>query len=67
VTAAGLAAFDANVTGLAPQVQASFMVLECPVGYYGVGGLVGSTCTKCPCGSTTVTAATADAQCSSKH
>lgn len=28
-------------------------VLDCPVGYYGTGGGVGSQCTKCPCGSST--------------
>jgi hypothetical protein len=67
-SAAGLAAFAVNTAILTAQMQASLVVLECPVGYYGVGGAVDSTCTQCPCGSTTtVTGATSEGACTGKH
>jgi hypothetical protein len=67
-SAAGLAAFAVNTSNLTAQMQASLLVLECPVGYYGLGGEAGSTCTQCPCGSTTtVTGAASEDACSGKH
>lgn len=67
-SATGLAAFAVNTTGMTLQAQAGLVVLECPVGYYGDGGEVGSTCTQCPCGSTTtVTGAIDAANCTGKH
>lgn len=66
-SAAGLAAFAVNIDNMSDDTQASLVVLECPVGYYGAGGELGSTCTKCPCGSTTtITGARNDTDCNGK-
>jgi hypothetical protein len=66
-SAAGLAAFALNTAGMSDLAQVSLVVLECPVGYYGDGAEIGSTCTQCPCGSTTTfTGATDAANCTGK-
>jgi hypothetical protein len=66
---AGLAAFAVNTDNMGSDAdKANLMVLECPVGYYGEGGEVGSTCTPCPCGSTTtMTGASNATECNGKH
>jgi hypothetical protein len=66
--AAGLAAFDINTADMTDDAKANLVVLECPVGYYGVGGAVDSTCAQCPCGSTTTMAgARNDTDCNGKY
>jgi hypothetical protein len=66
--AAGLAAFAVNTAGMSITDKANLVVLECPVEYYGDGAEVGSTCTPCPCGSTTTTTgATSVDACNGKH
>lgn len=67
-SATGLAMFAIDTSNIALQVQATLPVLECPIGYYGVGGETGSTCTPCPCGSTTTVAgAKNETECSGKY
>jgi hypothetical protein len=46
-------AFNFNATKLAAAQQALLPVLECPLGYYGLGNNVAGKCTPCPTGSTT--------------
>jgi hypothetical protein len=66
-TAAGVDAFSLDVSVMTAEQQAELLVMECPVGYFGAGGDVGSTCTKCPCGSSTqATGATTEADCNGK-
>ena len=63
-TANSTDAFNIDVSGLDPTTQAALNVMECPVGYYGLGGEVGSKCLKCPCGSSTqATGVTSEASC----
>lgn len=57
-------AFNIDTSAMDPYDQVKLNVMECPVGYYGPGGGTGSTCIKCPCGSTTTeTGSTSDAAC----
>jgi hypothetical protein len=66
-SAAGLDAFSLDVSVMTAEQQAGLLVMECPIGYYGAGGEVGSTCTQCPCGSSTqATGATTEADCNGK-
>lgn len=49
----GTDAFNINITAMNSTQQAKLAVLECPVGYFGVGGSINAKCTPCPAGSTT--------------
>ena len=49
----GTDAFNINTTHLDTNQTANLTVMDCPVGYFGPGGFLGSKCTPCPAGSTT--------------
>lgn len=42
-----------NATDLPDDVAAVMTALECPIGFYGAGSTIRSTCSKCPDGSST--------------
>jgi len=52
-TANSTDAFNPDTTNSTADNLADLPVLECPVGFYGPGGAVGSKCIACPAGSTT--------------
>jgi hypothetical protein len=59
--------FISDASSLTDDVAAVTTVLECPIGYYGAGMTIRSTCVKCPVGSTTEESGReAVSQCSSK-
>jgi hypothetical protein len=59
--------FIADASSVADDVAAVMTVLECPIGYYGAGLSIRSTCVPCPVGSTTEELGrTAVSQCSGK-
>lgn len=60
--------FIADSSTLSNDTAAVMPVLECPIGYWGAGMSIGSTCIKCAEGSTTEESArTAAEECSSKQ